>query len=41
MNAIAQTQDVVTVVTEQQVEYKFVEDTDLLHVGGGSATVYF
>ncbi len=41
MIATTQTQEIVTVAAEQQVQYVFVEDTSLIHVGGGSATGYF
>ena len=41
MIAITQTQEVVAVATEQQVQYVFVEDTSLIHIGGGTSTGYF
>lgn len=42
MNAIAQVQDVATLVTEASVQYVFVVDADLANVsGGGTSTGYF
>ncbi len=41
MIATTQTQEVVAVATEKQVQYVFVEDAALIHVGGGSATGHF
>ena len=41
MNATTQLQDVV-VALEKPVQYVFVEDADLIHVGGGTCgTVHF
>jgi hypothetical protein len=35
MIADIQTQDVVVLATEQDVQYVFIKDQDLVHVGGG------
>ncbi len=41
MNAIAQLQDATINATEEQAKFVFVDDAELIHVGGGSATGYF
>ena len=35
MIADIQTQEVVSLATEKEVQYVFVQDPDLVHVGGG------
>lgn len=41
MFAEIQTQDVLALALDQAIEYAFVQDADLLHVGGGSTTCHF
>ena len=41
MIATIQTQEVVSVVTEKEVQYVFVQNPELIHVGGGSSTIHF
>ena len=41
MIATIQTQEVVSVVTEKEVQYVFVNDPEMLNVGGGLAVGTF
>ena len=41
MIATIQTQEVVSLAAEKQVQYVFVQDPELVHIGGGSAVAYF
>ena len=41
MNAAIQTLEIAPIAAEKPVQYVFVEDAELIHVGGGSATGYF
>ena len=39
MIADIQTQEVVSIAAEKQIQYAFVKDAELIHVGGGTTFV--
>ncbi len=41
MIADIQTQDLVSVALENDVQYKIVQDVELAYVGGGTTTAHF
>lgn len=41
MIADIQTQEVISVAAKKEVQYAFVQDPELVHVGGGSSSMSF
>jgi len=41
MIADIQSLELVSAVNDQEIRYHFVQDADLLHVGGGTGTMHF